>query len=178
MHDDTERAPVALDTPQRWRHNLAICPNCGGEVKRKSERGPFPTFCSDECRKEKGNRDLTRGSVIVGYAQTWRRNRGVGGLAKSAFAELCSIVDRFNDEDRKAGRPFADLHVAKLIDSGYLYIDRAKNWGTRKPAHELRAANAFTPAELEIIAARFASDNDPDCLAIAAKAAKVARIEK
>lgn len=171
--------PEHIITPPEGRRlaHMAICPNCGGEVKRKAERGPFPTFCSTECRKEKGNRDLGRGSAIVAYAQTWRRNRGQD-LGGNAFAELCQILDRYNAEDREAGRPFADLHVAKLLNTGFLNMDRAKNWGTRKTAPELRAANAFTAAELEIIAARFASDNDPDCLAIAEKAAKVARIEK
>lgn len=167
-----------LEAPEGRRlAHLPICPNCGGEVKRKSDRGPFPTFCSTECRKEKGNRDLGRGSAIVAYAQAWRRNRGQG-LGSSAFSELCNILDRYNEEDRKAGRPFADLHVAKLFDTGFLNMDRKKNWGTRKTSHELRAANAFTVEQLEMIAARFASDNDPDGIAIAEKAAKVARLDR
>jgi endogenous inhibitor of DNA gyrase (YacG/DUF329 family) len=106
--------------------NQMVCPNCGGEVKRKSPHGPRPVYCSTECRKAKGNRDLARGSVIVTLAQAWRINRGSGEVAQEAFKEFVSILDKFNDEDRAEGRPRADIAAAKLLDSGYRYIDRKR----------------------------------------------------
>jgi endogenous inhibitor of DNA gyrase (YacG/DUF329 family) len=108
------------------RAKQMVCPNCGDPVIRKSERGPRPVYCSTECRKAKGNRDLARGSVIVTLAQAWRIDRGQGQIAKTAFAEFVAILDAFNAEDRDAGRPRADLAAAKLLDSGYRYIDRKR----------------------------------------------------
>lgn len=106
--------------------NQMVCPNCGGQVVRKSERGPRPVYCSTACRKAKGNRDLARGGVIVTLAQAWRINRGQGEVAQAAFAEFVSILDSFNAEDREAGRPRADVAAAKLLDAGFRYMDRKR----------------------------------------------------
>ena len=105
---------------------LKVCPNCGGHVERKSARGPSPTFCSSECKRAKGNRDLARGSTIIVMAQAWRINRGSGSVSKAALQELCAILDRYNAEDREAGRPRADVHAAKMLNSGYSNLDRRR----------------------------------------------------
>lgn len=107
--------------------NQMVCPNCGAPTKRKSATGPRPTYCSTECRKASGNRDLARGSVIVKLAQAWRINRGQGPVAQEAFAEFIAILDSFNAEDKEAGRPRADIAAAKLLDSGFRYIDRKRS---------------------------------------------------
>lgn len=106
--------------------NQMVCPNCGNPVARKSERGPRPVYCSTECRKAKGNRDLARGSVLVTLAQAWRINRGQGPVAQAAFTEFVSILDGFNAEDNEAGRPRADIAAAKMLVTGMRYIDRKR----------------------------------------------------
>lgn len=102
-----------------------ICPECGGEVHRKSSRGPMPTFCSDMCKRARGNRRLARGAAIIELAQAWRIDRGTGEIAKVSFEQLCSILDLFNADDKEAGRPRADLMAAKILSDGSIYLDRA-----------------------------------------------------
>lgn len=106
---------------------VRLCPNCGAEMPQRSGRGKPPVFCSADCRLEQKRRDEARGRVIVHLAQTWRSNRGSGETAKAAFAELCSAIDHFNNQDRKAGRPAADVRTAKLLNGGYRYIDRKRS---------------------------------------------------
>lgn len=86
----------------------------------------MPIYCGSKCQKEKGNRDLGRGAALVTLIQGWRVNRGRGEIAKAAFAEVVSIVDQFNADDKAAGRPRADLAAAKLLATGIRYIDRRK----------------------------------------------------
>jgi hypothetical protein len=108
--------------------DLRICPNCGGEAKRKAARGPTPTFCSKQCQLDKAKRDMVRGGAIITLAQAWRINRGSGEISKEAFAQLCEAIDTFNAEDAAvAGRPRADLYAGKLIATGTKLCDRRRN---------------------------------------------------
>ena len=104
----------------------AICPECGGEVVRRSSRGPMPTFCSKLCRREHSNRHLVEGRAIIALLKAWRIDRGSGEIAKTAFTQATQILDGFNFADREAERPRADLYAAKLMASGTLYMDRAR----------------------------------------------------
>jgi hypothetical protein len=108
------------------RAREAICPECGTKVERRSPRGPMPTFCGDVCKRTRSNRRLVRGSAVIELLQAWRIERGSGPIAQRAFAELCSIADLYNAEDRDAGRPRADLMAAKILANGSLFIDRAR----------------------------------------------------
>lgn len=63
---------------------------------------------------------------MVALAQAWRVNRGSGEISKEAFRQLCTLLDTFNADDAKAGRPRADLHVGKLIATGTEYQDRRR----------------------------------------------------
>lgn len=110
----------------RDRASEKICPNCGGPAIRRSARGPRPTFCSPECKREHGNRLTVEGRAVMAYLKAWRIDRGSGEIAKQSFQEVCQIVDDFNAEDKKAGRPRADLYAAKLLDTGFLYMDRKR----------------------------------------------------
>lgn len=101
-----------------------ICPECAGPVERRSARGPMPTFCSQKCRKDHGNRHIVEGRAVIAHLKAWRIDRGSGPIAKAAFAEICSIIDGFNAADKEAGRPRADLYAAKLLNDGYRYMDR------------------------------------------------------
>jgi endogenous inhibitor of DNA gyrase (YacG/DUF329 family) len=106
------------------RAREAICPNCGDEAVRRSARGPVPTFCSAECKRDHGNRHMVEGRAVIALLKAWRIDRGSGEIAKAAFAEAVSILDKFNAADKDAGRPRADLYAAKLLNTGRRYIDR------------------------------------------------------
>lgn len=100
------------------------CPECGGDVVRKSARGPMPTFCSLTCKKAFGNRQLVEGRAVVAFLKAWRIDRAQGEIASTSFQQICQIVDQFNADDRAAGRPRADLYAAKLLREGTSYSDR------------------------------------------------------
>lgn len=102
----------------------AICPECGGQVVRRSARGPKPTFCSPKCKRDHGNRHIVEGRAVIAFLKAWRIDRGTGEIAKTALTQMCQIVDQFNAQDRDAGRPRADLYAAKLMQDGRLFMDR------------------------------------------------------
>lgn len=110
----------------RERARDKICPNCGGQVERKSARGPFPTYCTDKCKKDFGNRQLVEGRAIIGFVKAWRIDRAQGEIAQGSFAQICQIVDHFNAMDREANRPRADLWAAKVLVDQTMYFDRQK----------------------------------------------------
>jgi hypothetical protein len=37
---------------------MPTCPSCGGEVRQRYDRGPFPTYCGPLCKKRAENRRL------------------------------------------------------------------------------------------------------------------------
>jgi hypothetical protein len=125
----TDTAPKKSKPTLRQRANEAVCPECGGAVVRRSARGPMPTFCSAECKKERGNRRLVRGSAVIELLQAWRVDRGTGEIAQAAFQQLCQIADQFNAEDNEFRGPNgerrqrADLMGAKILDMG-MFHDR------------------------------------------------------
>ena len=100
------------------------CPNCGERFPRGS-RGSPKLFCGDLCRKTFHKRQARRGEAIVAHVLAWRSKRGSGDAAKAAFAELCSIADLFNAEDRDAGRPPIVDYSAAILSQGR-YIDRKR----------------------------------------------------
>lgn len=106
------------------RARVRVCPECGGEVVRRSARGPMPTFCSVECKKAHGNRHMVEGRAVIALLKAWRVDRAQGDIAKAAFAEVNRILDQFNAQDREGGRPRADLYAAKLLAGGTQFQDR------------------------------------------------------
>lgn len=120
-------APARKSKPSvSERAGQAICPECGGKVERRSPKGPFPTFCTLECKKAHSNRSMVEGRAVIAFLKAWRIDRASGPIAQGSFQQVCSIVDMFNDQDRKAGRPRADLYAAKLLNDGFLYMDRKR----------------------------------------------------
>lgn len=111
-----------------------VCPECGGEVVRRSVRGPMPTFCSAECKKAHANRHIVEGRAVIAFLKAWRIDRAQGEIAQRSFAEICTIVDQFNAQDREAGRPRADLYAAKLLADGTKFVDRQHQAQARKTA--------------------------------------------
>lgn len=110
----------------RERARERVCPECGGEVTRRSARGPMPTFCCPEHKKAHANRHIVEGRAVIAFLKAWRIDRAQGEIAQQSFAEICTIVDQFNAQDREAGRPRADLYAAKILAEGTKFIDRQR----------------------------------------------------
>jgi endogenous inhibitor of DNA gyrase (YacG/DUF329 family) len=103
-----------------------VCPNCGTVPVRKSPKGPRPTFCSKQCKRDHNNRLLVEGRAIIGFAKAWRIDRGSGEIAQQSLAQLCEIVDLFNAQDLELKRPRADLYAATMLAEGTRYFDRQR----------------------------------------------------
>lgn len=117
-----------------------VCPECGGEVVRRSARGPIPTFCSPECKRSHNNRHLVEGRAVIAFLKAWRIDRGSGEIAKASLAQVCQIVDQFNAQDRDAARPRADLYAAKLLRDGTIFRDRQHLANAREAQRRREAA--------------------------------------
>ncbi len=108
-----------------------ICPECGGPVARRSPKGPRPTFCCPEHSRKFNARAMKEGAAFVALAKAWRIDRGSGEIAQTALQQMCQIIDGFNSDDHKAGRPRACLYAAKLMIDGRLYMDRRRQTDER-----------------------------------------------
>jgi predicted nucleic acid-binding Zn ribbon protein len=91
------------------------CPNCGAAFTAAHHR---QFFCAAACKTEFKVREQTRGRNLTLLAQAWRGGRSTKNLsareqAKWAFSELCTLTDRWNAEDRAAGRPIAAAVLAR-----------------------------------------------------------------
>lgn len=72
------------------------CKECGQEfVSGRADA----VFCGGACRQAFNNRRLRRGAQLYDAAMEYRDKRERGGLA-----ELTTIIDRFLQQDREAGR--------------------------------------------------------------------------
>ena len=105
---------------------LPVCPNCGGEVVRKSKRGAAPKYCSSKCQKEMAARDLNRGKALIRAASGWYSAPRGSEVYREAFREMNAILQMFKEEDAKAARPRADIACAKAFADGTRYMDRRK----------------------------------------------------
>lgn len=103
-----------------------ICPNCGGPVERRSAKGAKPVFCGAKCAADFQARQRHEGRAAIALLKAWRIDRGSSPVAKEAFLNLCRMVDYFNFEDGKAGRPRPDLYCAKLMADGLMFFDRTR----------------------------------------------------
>lgn len=148
MNDQTNSpaSPTRTAKPSaRQRASERTCPNCGGEVVRRSARGPMPTFCSPTCKTDHSNRHLVEGRAVIALMKAWRIDRGTGEIAQMAFAEVNRILDQFNSQDREASRPRADLYAAKLLANGSMFMDRQHMANARRL--RARLANEAEQAE-------------------------------
>lgn len=168
----TTETPAAKKTRPEAREvaHQAICTECGGPLPPRAPKakGPGRTYCSDTCKKARNSRRLVRGSAIVEWAQTWRRNRAQGPVAQASFAQLCQILDQFNSEDSAAGRPPADLAAARMLMDGTRYFDRQR----RSAARTERASEPKPDPMAEVLRQIAEGHNDPRALAAAALAAR------
>lgn len=102
------RAPDRRDRP---------CEDCGKVFTPTRGR---QVFCAVACKNAAKDRAAVRGKTIMPLALAWRAGKsGKGGLtSKQAFRELCSTLDRFNAEDKAAGRATAIDVMARQYRHG------------------------------------------------------------
>lgn len=91
------------------------CQWCGSEFESAH---PSKVYCSTKCKNEFGNFVTVIGKRIAPVAMAWRIKRGGEGVGSSALRELCTLLDRANEEFRN--RPKAE-GVAKLPTIGDHY---------------------------------------------------------
>ena len=98
--------------PARKRATFGVraCPECGAKFKANH---PGAQFCTPAHKTAFHNRQKGRSHAIM-YAMAYRQGRGRKGVAAEAFKELSRLLDRFNAEDRAAGRPSAMTYVEGL----------------------------------------------------------------
>lgn len=90
---------------------LPACGECGQPCP-----SPKARFCTPAHRFAFHNRMKARGQSLAPLVMAWRMGRGSGGAAKYAFTELCALADRWNAEDRAAGRiGAADFISTKML---------------------------------------------------------------
>ena len=102
--------PPADKPAKRRRTTPCTCGECG--VRFQATRVDAQ-FCSPAHKTAFHNRMKGR-SAAIAYAMAWRGGRGGNDVAKVAYGELCRLLDRYNAEDRAAGRPSAQAYVAGL----------------------------------------------------------------
>jgi len=147
------------------RARQAICPECGGQVKRRKPTGPFPKFCCEEHKKAFGNRLLGQGLPVIGLLKAWRKDRGSGEIAQTAFSQVCQILDQMIATDTAAGRPSPDLYASKLMFNSGRYIDRERPKGPRARVEKAEPAPEPQSDLLDILAQIAAGHNDARRLA-------------
>jgi predicted nucleic acid-binding Zn ribbon protein len=95
------------------------CPDCGATVAGKK------TFCDATCRERFHNRSSKRGRVLVPLAMAWRCKYGRTAGSRDSYSELWRLIDRFNAEDKAAGRPPMVDHTERLMTGPAVrWIDR------------------------------------------------------
>ena len=99
------------------------CPQCGTTFTPKSRR---VVFCSPAHAKAFHNLDLARASALMPLLQAWRAGKHGASpeVTRFGFKEACALLDRYNAEDRAAGRR-ASLLVAEKLEAGWRASDLA-----------------------------------------------------
>lgn len=100
--------------PKARTYGRATCPECGERFTRSHHR---QGFCTPAHKQAFHARTQARGQTITTLVQAWRAARSTRDpLAKKAgkvaFSDLCALADRWNAEDRAAGRvPAPDVVI-------------------------------------------------------------------
>lgn len=105
---------------RKFRH---ACPECAEQFIGSRDA----VFCSPAHKNTHGNRSMKRGRIMVPLVLAWRAGKSgsekTKGSSKWAFSELCRLADRWNKEDRDAGRaPMGDYLLPK-INTGWTVAD-------------------------------------------------------
>lgn len=98
----------------------SICAECG---KSFEPLRAHALFCCAAHKRLFYNRNEERGRTLLPLAQVWRKSkRGATEETTYALKQLCALLDRFNEEDAKAGRSAAPV-VRKKIRDKWLAVD-------------------------------------------------------
>lgn len=111
-----------------------VCAECGETFMAakadavfcsKTKAGVDGANQSRDCKTAYHNRSMGRGKVIMPPLLSWRASRNYRGdseqkvaaraVGKDAFAELCRLADKFNAEDKSAGRQPAFKFYARQL---------------------------------------------------------------
>lgn len=92
----------------------ANCPECGFRFAKKRAT---QAFCEPAHKNAFYARAKVRGQVAVMALMAWRGAKGKKGddTGRRAFSEVCRLADRFNAEDKAAGRPPAGNFFARQL---------------------------------------------------------------
>ena len=106
------------------------CPECGAPIAPRpaGKRGQAPTFCCTAHQTAFQQRQFQQGRAIIALAKAWRssRNRKEDReTGAAALSEMSAILDSFNFDDAKAGRPRPAEYAAHLLANGR-FIDRRR----------------------------------------------------
>lgn len=106
--DTLEAAPaVAKPAKKRPTYGTRKCGECGEAFTANHVSSGF---CCPAHKLAFHNRQKGRASVVI-IAMAYRQKRGGKGTGAEAFKEMCRLLDVFNEEDRKAGRPSAASYL-------------------------------------------------------------------
>lgn len=97
-----------------------VCAECGKSFVPSNHLNV--KFCPGACRATFHDRERKRGRVLVKLGQAMRmgrntRNPEKRAIAAWAFAELCAVLDTYNQEDAVVGRVDALTHLAPVMKS-------------------------------------------------------------
>lgn len=100
---------------------MRVCPECGDRFRATHGRA---RFCTTAHKVAFHGRNRDRGKMIVPMLQVWRRGRSKANApaSKYAFAQVCALIDLWNEEDAKAGRR-PDVAVHDRREAGWSAID-------------------------------------------------------
>lgn len=107
--DTQAQAPEVTTAPAKKARTFGTrtCAECG---ERFVANHPGSQFCTATHKLAFHNRQKGRSSVVM-IAMAYRQKRGAKGTGAEAFKEMCRLLDLFNEEDRKAGRPSAASYI-------------------------------------------------------------------
>jgi hypothetical protein len=125
----------------------SICPECGKSFEQTGGRGKPRVFCSDDHKAAHASRMTVRGKQLAKIALGWRLARGSGDLGKFLFAEMTTMLDDWNSEDKAAGRMRADDYAALVCDFNSTNPQWSRRYFDRQPTKKQVAARKATKQE-------------------------------
>lgn len=121
--------------PEHDKAARAACAYCGQPIEGgRADK----LFCKPACKIASHNLDIKRGQELLAYAQVWRGGKNARSpeakeLARYAFAEMCHLIDRYNGEDRRAGRR-QELVIARRFERKERVVDREPRPAMESPS--------------------------------------------
>lgn len=97
-----------------------ICPQCGVSFVPGHH---LTAFCTPEHKQAYHDTNAKRGKVLLPFAQVARMGkRGFTAERRYALAQYSALLDRFNAEDKAAGRS-AEIIVREKMAKGWAAAD-------------------------------------------------------